>query len=163
MLFFYSRQWFLHRTGLGRDCRGSVKHWPACLHHPLQGKMVANLWSESQEETTHTKSLAVGPNMKQRLCLIIGSLDSMGAAGIRLTPAVFAGGLCGGRRLAALKEGGRLASVPEHLHGLVCDRAHLWPDQRRHHGHLHLRHPVSVQPRPERGRRKRNCASRKTE
>ena len=66
-------------------------------------------------------------------------------------PAVFLGGLCGGSRMAALQKGRRLAPVQEHLHGVVCDCAHLRPDQRRHHGHLHLRHPLSIRPHPEQG------------
>lgn len=60
-----------------------------------------------------------------------------------MTTAVFPGGLCGRRGMAALEEGRGLATVQEHLHGLVRDCAHLRPDQRRHHGHLHPRHPVS--------------------
>lgn len=54
-----------------------------------------------------------------------------------------AGGLRGGRRLAALPEGSGLAPLQEHLHGLVRHRAHLRPHQRRHHGHFHLRRSVS--------------------
>lgn len=60
-----------------------------------------------------------------------------------VTTAVFPGGLCGRRGMAALEEGCRLAPVQEHLHGLVRDCAHLGPDQCRHHGHLHPWHPVS--------------------
>lgn len=60
-------------------------------------------------------------------------------------PCVCAGGLRGGRRLAALPEGSGLAPLQEHLHGLVRHSAHLGPHQRRHHGHLHLRRPVSAE------------------
>lgn len=69
---------------------------------------------------------------------------------------MFLGGLCGGSRMVALKEGSGLASVQKHLHGVVCDCAYLWPHQCCHYGHLHLRHPVSgqVHPRVE-GRRKK--------
>ena len=79
--------------------------------------------------------------------------------------ALFPGGLCGCSRMAALKEGSRLAPVQKHLHGVVCDCAHLWPDQRCHHGHLHLRHPVSIRLHPEQGRRKKplQCAPREKE
>lgn len=48
--------------------------------------------------------------------------------GINLMTALFPGGLCGCSRMAALKEGSRLAPVQKHLHGVVCDCAHLWPD-----------------------------------
>ena len=75
--------------------------------------------------------------------------------GICLTSAVFLGGLCGCGRMAALEKGRRLAPVQKHLHGVVCDGAHLWSDQRRHHGHLHLRHPLSTRLHPEQGRRKK--------
>lgn len=60
-----------------------------------------------------------------------------------VTTALFPGGLCGRRGMAALEESRRLAPVQEHLHGLVRDCAHLRPDQCRHHGHLHPWHPVS--------------------
>ena len=54
------------------------------------------------------------------------------------------GGVCGGRGLAALQEGGGLAPVQEHLHRLVCHRSHLGSDQRGHHGPLRTRYPVSL-------------------
>lgn len=65
------------------------------------------------------------------------------------------GGLCGGSRLAALKEGSRLASVQEHLHGVVCDGSHLWSDQCCYHGYLRPRHPVSIQLHPKQGEEKK--------
>lgn len=58
----------------------------------------------------------------------------------RLTTALLPGGVGGGSGMAAFEEGCRLAPVQKYLHGVVCDRSHLRPDQRRHHGHLHLRH-----------------------
>lgn len=61
------------------------------------------------------------------------------------------GGLCGGSRMAALKEGSRLASVQEHLHGVVCDGSHLWSDQCCCYGYLRPRHPVSIQLHPKHG------------
>ncbi len=76
---------------------------------------------------------------------------------------LFPGRLCGCSGMAALKEGSGLASVQKHLHGLVCDCAHLWSDQCSHHGHLHLRHPVSIQLQPEQGRRKTNRSSAQQE
>lgn len=65
-----------------------------------------------------------------------------------MTCALFPGGFCCGRRVAAVKEGSRLAPLQKYLHGVVRDRAHLWPHQCRHHGHLHLRHPASVRLHP---------------
>lgn len=65
-----------------------------------------------------------------------------------LTCCCFPGGLRGGGGMAALQEGRGLAALQEHLHGVVCDCAHLGPDQCRHHGHLHLRHPVEPPPPP---------------
>lgn len=80
-----------------------------------------------------------------------------------MTTAVFPGGLCGCSRMAALKEGRRLASVQKHLHGLVCDGAHFWPDQCRHHGNLHLWHPMSIWAHPKQGRRKKPLQWHQTE
>lgn len=78
-----------------------------------------------------------------------------------MTTAVLPGRLCGCSRVAALKEGSRLASVQKHLHGMVCDCAHLWSDQCCHHGYLHLWHPVSIQLHPQQGRKKKNRSSEK--
>lgn len=70
------------------------------------------------------------------------------------------GGLCGGSRMAALKEGSGLASVQKHLHGMVCDGSHLWSDQCCYHGDLCPCYPVSTWLRPKQGRRKKplQCA-----
>lgn len=64
--------------------------------------------------------------------------------------------------MAAFKESSRLASVQKHLHGMVCDGAHLWADQCWRNGHLHLRHSLSMRLNPEQGRRKSllRCAPR---
>lgn len=75
--------------------------------------------------------------------------------------ALFSGRLCGSSRVAALKEGSGLASVQEYLHGMVRDCAHLWPHQCRHHGHLHLWHPVSIRLHPKQGRRKKPAEAEK--
>lgn len=54
--------------------------------------------------------------------------------------AVGAGGLSGGGGLDPLQEGCGLASLPEHLPGLVCDRPFSRPLQRCCHGPVCLRH-----------------------
>lgn len=76
---------------------------------------------------------------------------------------LFPGWLCGGSGMAALQKSRGLAPVQKHLHGLVCDCAHLRPDQRRHHGYLHLRHPVSTKPRPDAGEEEESAPARTEE
>lgn len=55
---------------------------------------------------------------------------------------LLSGRVSGGCWLAALQEGSGLATVQEHLHGLVCHCANFWSYQRSHHGPVHLRHSV---------------------
>lgn len=62
--------------------------------------------------------------------------------------------------MVALQEGGGLASLQKHLHGVVRDRAHLRSDQRCHHGHLPLWRLLSGRLHPDQGARKKplQCA-----
>lgn len=62
---------------------------------------------------------------------------------------IHTGGLSGGGGMAALQEISGLASVQEHLHRLVRHSSHLWADQCRHHGSLHIRCSVSFSWRTE--------------
>lgn len=52
------------------------------------------------------------------------------------------GGLGRGRGLDPLPKSSGLASLQEHLPGVVCHRARGRPLQRRHHGPVGLRHPA---------------------
>lgn len=91
-------------------------------------------------------------------------INLWGKGGFKLTPCASSpGGFCGGRRVAAVQESGRLAPVQKHLRGVVRDRAHLWPHQCRHHGHLHLRHPAGVRKQRRRTAPGGSAPSRKAE
>lgn len=41
--FLILLQRFQHRTGFSSDCGSGLQHWPACFHHPLQGKEVPHM------------------------------------------------------------------------------------------------------------------------
>lgn len=91
-------------------------------------------------------------------------INLWGKGGFKLMPCASSpGGFCGGRRVAAVQESGRLAPVQKHLRGVVRDRAHLWPHQCRHHGHLHLRHPAGVRKQRRRTAPGGSAPSRKAE
>ena len=45
-------QRFQHRTGFSRDGGSGLQHWPACFHHPLQGKAGRGCFLKSSAHQT---------------------------------------------------------------------------------------------------------------